>query len=55
MSPASLIDEDDEVGSTMLGHAIQPDKVAVSKRRAPSKPLTRLETKDDEDDEDWNW
>lgn len=39
----------------MLGHAIQPDKVAVSKRRAPSKPLTRLETKDDEDDEDWNW
>jgi len=52
---ASLIDEDDEVGSTILGHAIQPDKVAVSRRPAPSKPLSRLETKDDEDDEDWNW
>ena len=50
----SLIDEDDEAGSTILGHAIEPDKV-VSKRPAPSKPLSRLETKDDEDDEDWNW
>ncbi|KAI9444258.1 hypothetical protein H4582DRAFT_1920442 [Lactarius indigo] len=53
----SLIDEDDEVGSTVLGHAILPDTVAVSRRPTPSKqpPLSRPETKDDEDDEDWNW
>lgn len=52
----SLIDEDDEAGSTVLGHAILPDP--VSRRPAPSKPqpLSRPEeNKDDEDDEDWNW
>ncbi|KAF8271842.1 hypothetical protein EI94DRAFT_1697857 [Lactarius quietus] len=53
--PTSLIDEDDAAGSTVLGHAILPDKVAVSRRPKPSKPLPRPETKDDEDDEDWNW
>ncbi len=53
----SLIDADDEAGSTILGHAILPDKVAVSKRPTPSElpPLSRPEIKDDEDDEDWNW
>ena len=52
----SLIDEDDDAaGSTILGHAILPDKVAVSRRPTHSKPLSRRETKDDEDDEDWNW
>ncbi|KAH9057946.1 hypothetical protein EDB83DRAFT_2389158 [Lactarius deliciosus] len=53
----SLIDEDDEAGSTVLGHAILPDTVVVSRRPTPSKqpPLSRPETKDDEDDEDWNW
>ncbi|KAH9000810.1 hypothetical protein EDB86DRAFT_2902960 [Lactarius hatsudake] len=53
----SLIDEDDEAGSTVLGHAILPDMVAVSRRPTPSKqpPLSRPDTKDDEDDEDWNW
>lgn len=51
----SLIDEDDAAGSTILGHAILPDKVAVSKRPMHSKPLSRRENKDDDDDEDWNW
>lgn len=51
----SLIDEDDAAGSTILGHAILPDKVAVSKRPTHSNPLSRRETIDDEDDEDWNW
>ncbi|KAH8998121.1 hypothetical protein EDB92DRAFT_1941793 [Lactarius akahatsu] len=53
----SLIDEDDEAGSTVLGHAILPDTVVVSRRPTPSKqpPLSRPATKDDEDDEDWNW
>jgi hypothetical protein len=53
----SLIDEDDEAGSTVLGHAILPDTVAVSRRPTPIQPLplSRPETKDDEDDEDWNW
>ncbi|KAI0292884.1 hypothetical protein BC826DRAFT_1105288 [Russula brevipes] len=51
----SLIDEDDDAGSTALGHAIMPDVVALSARPAPSgTPPPTPETKEEED-EDWNW
>ncbi|KAI0305124.1 hypothetical protein B0F90DRAFT_1701504 [Multifurca ochricompacta] len=42
----SLIDEDDVMGSTILGRVILPDAVAPSKIPPTSK---------DEDEEDWNW
>jgi hypothetical protein len=43
----SLIDEDDDTGSTALGSALLPDVIAVRAPVAPSTP--------EEDDDDWNW
>ena len=55
----SLIDEDDDTGSTALGNALLPDVVAVAAPVVPSKipktlPPSPPESKE-EDDEDWNW
>ncbi|KAH9968204.1 hypothetical protein BC827DRAFT_1263914 [Russula dissimulans] len=53
----SLIDEDDDAGSTALGSAILPDVVvAASTRATPSKtlPPPTPEVKEEEE-EDWNW
>jgi len=53
----SLIDEDDDAGSTALGSAILPDVVvAASTRAASSKtlPPPTPEVKEEEE-EDWNW
>jgi hypothetical protein len=54
--PQSLIDEDDDAGSTALGSALLPDVVVASPLATPSKmlPLSTPEAKE-EDDEDWNW
>jgi len=46
----SLIDEDDDAGSTALGRALLPDVVSVSGQGAPSTPGSK-----EEEDEDWNW
>lgn len=52
----SLIDEDDDTGSTALGSALLPDVVAAPTPGVPSKtlPPSTPESKEDED-EDWNW
>lgn len=52
----SLIDEDDDAGSTALGRALLPDVVSVSGLAVPSETLapSTPESKDEED-EDWNW
>ena len=49
----SLIDEDDDTGSTALGSALLPDVVAVPAPVVPSKTLPP--STPEEDDEDWNW
>ena len=52
----SLIDEDDDAGSTALGRALLPDIVSVSGLGAPSETLApSTPGSKDEEDEDWNW
>ncbi len=54
----SLIDEDDDAGSTALGSALLPDVVSVSARAGPPQapaPPTPESIPKDEEDEDWNW
>jgi len=52
----SLIDDDDDAGSTALGRALLPDVVSVSGLSAPSETLApSTPGSKDEEDEDWNW
>jgi hypothetical protein len=55
----SLIDEEDDAGSTGLGSALLPDVVVVSAPAVPvprkTFPPTTAEAKEDDEDEDWNW
>jgi hypothetical protein len=48
----SLLDEEDDAGSTALGHAILPDIVAVSGLPASPQTSTREERGEEEN---WNW
>ena len=48
----SLLDEEDDAGSTALGRAMQPDVVGVSGISASPQTSTREEK---EEDESWNW
>lgn len=52
----SLLDEEDDAGSTALGRALLPDVVAASGRPAcveTQPPSTADEN--EEDEEGWNW
>lgn len=49
----SLLDEEDDAGSTALGRAMLPDIVTVS-GRAGSPQISRMEEKEEEE-ESWNW
>lgn len=49
----SLLDEEDDTGSTALGGVMLPDVVAVSGRSTSPQTSTREEK--DEEDESWNW
>lgn len=49
----SLLDEEDDTGSTALGRVMLPDIVAVSGRSTSPQTSTREEK--DEEDESWNW
>jgi hypothetical protein len=52
----SLIDEDDDAGSTALGRALMPDVVSVAGRAEPSEALApSTPGSKEEEDEDWNW
>lgn len=48
----SLLDEEDDAGSTALGRAILPDVVALSGRSTSRQTSTREEK---DEDESWNW
>lgn len=50
----SLLDEEDDAGSTALGRALLPDIVAISEPPTSLQTSTR-EGKDEEEDESWNW
>jgi hypothetical protein len=49
----SLLDEEDDAGSTALGRAMQPDVVGVSGLSAT--PQTSRREEKEEEDESWNW
>jgi hypothetical protein len=50
----SLLDEEDDAGSTALGRAMLPDVVGVSGRPAsPQAPASIADEKEEE--EGWNW
>ena len=48
----SLLDEEDDAGSTALGRAMLPDVVAISEQSIPPQRPTREEK---EEEESWNW
>jgi hypothetical protein len=49
----SLLDEEDDAGSTALGRAMSPDVVGVSGLSASPQTSTREEK--EEEEESWNW
>lgn len=55
----SLLDEEDDAGSTALGRALLPDVVAVSGRPACAEteahPPSSIADENEEDEEGWNW
>jgi hypothetical protein len=51
----SLLDEDDDTGSTALGCAMVPEVVAVSERSASVERWTGEEKEWTESEEGWNW
>ena len=49
----SLLDEEDDAGSTALGSAMLPDVVGISGRSA--SPQTPMREEKEDEDENWNW